>query len=313
MKNRSMSFAAVLVAAGVTASTLAGCTVGNGSSGGNDGEGRKTEETSADGQPNIFTEKKQPGKAGEVKWREDGDDANANADLQAAMDAAVKEVVDQYGGKAAVAIAGPDYELTAGDATGFPAWSTIKVPIAIAALRANPDKSREASAAIQNSDNNAALELWNSIDPEKADAVLTEGGSPLTIQREVTRPEFTPFGQTIWEPAQQARFASNLQCIDGADEVVGYMGNIAGDQSYGLGQIPGARFKGGWGPTPEGKYVVRQFGIVPGTEGTSDNTDVAIAITVFPGAGSYEEGQAMANALVDKLKPALKNAPVAQC
>lgn len=309
MMNRRATFCAALVAAGVTASTLAGCTIDSESSSGNNGKGGKAEETTEGGQPNIFTEKKQPGKAGEMKWRSGGTQAGASADLQEAMDSAIEEVVDQYGGKAAVAIAGPDGELTAGDATGFPAWSTIKVPIAIAALRENPEKSREASAAIQNSDNNAALELWNSIDPEKADAVLAEGGSPLTIQREVTRPEFTPFGQTIWEPAQQARFASNLQCIDGAEEVVGYMGNIAGDQSYGLGQIPGARFKGGWGPTPEGKYVVRQFGIVPG----SDSANVAIAITVFPGAGSYEEGQAMANALVDKLKPALKNAPAAQC
>ena len=46
------------------------------------------------------------------------------------------------------------------------------------------------------------------------------------------------------------------------------MGRIVPEQRWGLGRVPGIRFKGGWGPSerPEGGYEVIQVGIA-GAEG----------------------------------------------
>ncbi len=47
------------------------------------------------------------------------------------------------------------------------------------------------------------------------------------------------------------------------ERVLDAMGRIVAEQRWGLGQIPGIRFKGGWGPSeqPEGGYEVIQVGI----------------------------------------------------
>ena len=66
------------------------------------------------------------------------------------------------------------------------------------------------------------------------------------------------------------------------------MGAIADDQRYGLGTIPGARFKGGWGPDESGMYLVRQFGTI-----AVDGGEVGVAIAARPADGTYATGQAM--------------------
>jgi hypothetical protein len=40
------------------------------------------------------------------------------------------------------------------------------------------------------------------------------------------------------------------------------MGQATADQRWGLGTLPGARYKGGWGPSPDGRYLVRQIDII---------------------------------------------------
>lgn len=233
-----------------------------------------------------------------------------SAELQAALDAAVAEVVQAYGGVAEVAIVGAAGEYTAGDAGGFAAWSTIKVPIAIAALKENPGLASQAALAIQSSDNAAAMMLWNSTSPEAVEAVLAQGTVPITVQRQYVRAEFSPFGQTQWTVTEQARFASHMRCVDGAEQVLELMGSIAPGQSYGLGTLPAARFKGGWGPSAEnGGYEVRQFGLVQDEAGR----DVAIALAVRATDGSYASGQAMASELAALIRPALDTAPAAHC
>ena len=54
-------------------------------------------------------------------------------------------------------------------------------------------------------------------------------------------------------------------------------------RSHELGTIPGAVFKGGWGPEPENGYVVRQFGLMPGPK------PYGIAVMVV--ADNYQSGQ----------------------
>ncbi|SES01397.1 putative secreted protein [Corynebacterium cystitidis] len=86
------------------------------------------------------------------------------------------------------------------------------------------------------------------------------------------------------------------------------MGQIVPDQGYGIGQLPGACFKGGWGPDPSGMYDVRQFRRFAGPHG-----DVAVALTASPADGSYATAQAMATELAQSLTTITSDLPVAAC
>ena len=89
------------------------------------------------------------------------------------------------------------------------AWSTIKVPLAIAALRS--DRRRAARdlvvKAITESDNPASEELWSQLgDPADAarqvQAVIREAGDTATVvESRRLRRGFTAFGQTQWSLA----------------------------------------------------------------------------------------------------------------
>ena len=225
-------------------------------------------------------------------------------DLQPIID----DVVAVYGGTAGVAVSDGGAELVGGDDGAYPAWSTIKVPIAIAALRQDPSLGPVAAAAIQYSDNDAAQRLWSALPPGAVDAVLAEGGNDVQVNTAVLRPEFSLFGQTAWSPSEQARFAAHLPCIADADEVVASMGQVTAEQAYGIGRLPDARFKGGWGPDLQGKYTVRQFGLVAGPSG-----EVAVALTAAPASGTYADAQAMATQIADGVAEQLPQAPPAVC
>lgn len=206
--------------------------------------------------------------------------------------------------------------VTAGDLETTVAWSTSKVPVAVAALRAVEDGTSLSDAAtvqgnvtsaITASDNGAAQALWDSLgDPATAGAkvedVLREGGdASTTVQTQVVRDGFTSFGQTLWSAADQVRFAGGLSCLAGAQPVLTAMGQISAGQDYGLGRIPEARYKGGWGPDTSGSYQVRQFGLVPGADGTL----VPVAVAVTSPDGSYESGSAALSEIVDQLSGTL--------
>jgi len=64
------------------------------------------------------------------------------------------------------------------------------------------------------------------------------------------RPQFTAFGQTIWALTDQARFTASAVCDSSNAPIFTLMGQVESDQRWGLGVIPDARFKGGWGPSP---------------------------------------------------------------
>lgn len=226
----------------------------------------------------------------------------------AALTEAVDNVIAAYGGRAALAVSG-DQEYSAGDTTGFASWSTMKVPVAIAALNSHPEMTVEAANAIQASDNGAADMLWNATTPEAVEAVLAEGHSPVAVERNVTRPGFSAFGQTQWTVDEQARFASHLSCVAGAGPVLEHMGNLTAGGNYGLGTLPGARLKGGWGPSISGAYEVRQLGLVPDANGRQ----IAVAIAASAADGTYESGQAMLTQLAVALTGVLDTAPAAVC
>lgn len=195
-----------------------------------------------------------------------------------------------------------------------PAWSTIKVPLSIAAVRDGSADMSALTSAIIVSDNAAAEQLWEGLGQpegaaEKVERVLSEGGVQTQVSAQVTRPGFSAFGQTMWTTEGQATFASHLQCLAGAQSVMEAMGSIAGGQNYGLGQIPGAIYKGGWGPNESGAYGVRQFGLIP----RGDGTFAAVAIAAVSPDGSYESSQVQLDQLAQKLSERAADLPAAEC
>lgn len=241
-------------------------------------------------------------------------DSSKAADAQAALDAAVSAAVTRFGGQAGIAVADGQGVIAAGQTGPAAAWSTSKVPLAIAAHRARVADPATISSAITFSDNQAAEQMWQALGAgEEAAAavgsVLAEAGNGSTrVQPQVTRPGFSAFGQTQWSVSDQARFASRLGCLDGADQVLSAMQVSDPAQGYGLRQFVGARMKGGWGPDESGAYEVRQLGIV-----SLEGTPVALALFAHPQEGTYEAGQAMLSTMTEELKAAQVTWPSAAC
>jgi hypothetical protein len=217
--------------------------------------------------------------------------------LRAGSRASFRELEHQLGGISGIAVTpaveGPS--ITLGALRSGPAWSTIKVAIALAieaAAGGHPDRSTDAlvDRALTASDNAAAEQLWDQLGEhagERTQAQLRAAGdTATTVQTQRLRAEFSPFGQTDWSTADQARFAAALPCLPHAERVLTLMGQVEPDQRWGLGSvgIP-ARFKGGWGPDPAGKYLVRQFGLL-----TIDGKQVAVAIATKPADGQFATG-----------------------
>lgn len=216
------------------------------------------------------------------------------AGVHSLVDAAV-QAASAYGA-AGAAVGGPEGIVAAGFEEPTPVWSTTKVPIAIAALRADPSLSPDAAAAITTSDNDAAQRLYAVAGEAGTNTVLAELGLATGVNTAPLRPEFSTFGQTPLSVADEATMANTLACVSGAGEVLGLMGQVDPGQSYGLG-ILGALFKGGWGPDTAGMYQVRQFGLLP----RGDGTYVPVALTALPADGTYETGQQMLSAMAQQL------------
>lgn len=159
-----------------------------------------------------------------------------------------------------------------GAQAGGVAWSTIKVPLVVAARehRGWPAIRSSARAAITVSDNDAARALWASLGSgrtaaSRVEAVLATAGDGTTrVQSKVVRAGFTPFGQTRWTLRAQARVMAALACQPSAAETVELMRKVVPSQRWGLGRWKDAPIKGGWGPLESGTgYLVRQMGVVP--------------------------------------------------
>lgn len=178
-------------------------------------------------------------------------------------------IASNTGAKIAVAWYDPQYGLvTAGAEGGWPAWSTSKVPLAVAVSQAGKAAEFKDSIrqAITVSDNDAADRLWRGVadtDAQRAEAVtkvIRQSGDRNTVVPSTRRAAgFSIFGQTEWTPLNQVRFAATLPCQAQAGGVIEQMRYISPSQRWGMGRLPGATFKGGWGPS-EGIYTVRQFG-----------------------------------------------------
>lgn len=192
----------------------------------------------------------------------------------------------------AIAPIGGAQAQTFGGWEGDVAWSTIKVPLAIAYVRESGAVDDDVRAAIIESDNAASEHIWRELGESntaavKVVAVLRDGGDDETLVQDVqVRPPYTPFGQTIWTLQNQALFTANLPCIARGPEVMALMTEIGPDQRWGLSAIRGAAYKGGWGPDSDGRYLVRQFGVVSVPGGGQ----IAVAIAAVPRSGTFDDG-----------------------
>jgi hypothetical protein len=204
----------------------------------------------------------------------------------------------KLGGRTGVTVSGigrgPAIERL-GDLSGGVAWSTIKVPLALAVVRRG-GATRYAQLlrdAIAASDNQAAEQLWSSLGRPAAagravERALAAGGDTTTsVQTRRVRAGFTAFGQTRWPLAAQQRFVAGLPCVRGSGRILDLMGGIVASQRWGLGstRLP-ARFKGGWGPDAAGRYLVRQLGLLQLPNGRR----VAVAVSTVPSDGQFATG-----------------------
>lgn len=224
-----------------------------------------------------------------------GQPAMNPAETQAALDRLVAEVVSRHGGRAAVSVGG----FTAGDNRPEPAFSTMKVPLGIAALRQNPAFYPDVEAAVTRSDNAAAHRLFAQVPAAAYAGVIAEAGSQTTI------PAAYQMG-TLWTTRDLANFASGIRCVAGHEPVVEMMGRIVDYQRWGLGRIPGSRYKGGWN-YHEGGHLARQFGLIPGPQG-----DIAVAITAYSPKG-HQGSFAMLDELAGGVAMLSPQLPVARC
>lgn len=210
-------------------------------------------------------------------------------------------VTEQIPGEVSVSVMSGSDLHTFGGAVAGPAWSTIKVPLAIAALRAAPVEAADyIPAAISRSDNAAAESLWSLLgspaDAARAvETVLHDAGDTITsVQSERTRAGFTAFGQTDWATPAQASFAWHLPCVGGSGEAIAEMKQIAPQQQWGFAGDDGAAAKGGWGPAPDGNYLVRQLALLRDEAGT-----LGVAMAVAPDDGTFQSGVTALDELAD--------------
>jgi hypothetical protein len=151
------------------------------------------------------------------------------------------------------------------------AWSTMKVPVIAASITAGRPDWHAIELAITRSDNDAALRLWHALEdgPAEVEAVLRRAGDAETVlEREPDPRGWSPFGRTAWTLESAATFYRALargELLEPRDteRVLDAMARIVPEQRWGLGGLPGVRFKGGWGPSegPDGGYEVIQVGL----------------------------------------------------
>lgn len=235
--------------------------------------------------------------------------------LVALLDTRVKDLPGRAG--MAVVPVGGGPMTTVGDFTTGPAWSTSKVPLAIAAQRASgtpADQDEASRSAITASDNAAAETLWGRLgEPHQAayavEQVLHEHGSPEEVPAQPPVPGYSAFGQTQWSVADQATFMAAAACRREDAPVLTLMGEITEEQAWGLGVIGDAtqvRFKGGWGPDPDGTYLTRQLGVV-----TTSHGQYAIAVAVD--GVDFDRGTALLSEVGDLLAQHADAIPAGHC
>ncbi|TSD97197.1 hypothetical protein FOV72_09560 [Gordonia rubripertincta] len=242
--------------------------------------------------------------------------AKSYAALQKSMK---KSLPGQLG--VAIAPIGGDQVISFGSLKAGRAWSTMKVPVSLAAQRKRgPAVAMMEDKAITFSDNDAAGELWGVLGGGHASvdavtAVLREGHDTRThVSSEVDTPASFP-GYTSWALRDQALFGAHLPCLPGSENIIRLMSDVAPNQQWGIAKVgrnKGAvtAVKGGWGPatSKSGAHLVRQLGVISTVDG-----QVAVSMAAIPRSGSFTDGTKMLTRLGNWLGKNLAELPKGRC
>ncbi|MFT4125904.1 MAG: hypothetical protein QM662_06700 [Gordonia sp. (in: high G+C Gram-positive bacteria)] len=206
--------------------------------------------------------------------------------------------------------------------TGW-AWSTLKVPVSLAAERRLGTRVAGTTArAIRFSDNDAAEVLWGKLGSnhsavDAVTAVLREGHDTTThVSSQEDHPPSYP-GYTMWALADQARFAAHLPCMADTTRLLRLMSSVGPNQRWGVANLArttdgvvSTAVKGGWGPGTgrSSAYLVRQMAIVSTTRG-----EFAVAMAAVPRSGEFDDGTAMLTRIGTWLGRNLASIPVGGC
>ncbi len=136
-------------------------------------------------------------------------------------------------------------------------------------------------------------------DADAVTAVLRDGGDTTTVVPATQRRAgYTIFGQTVWSLPDAATFTAHLPCMSDAGNVLSLMGQVAGNQQWGMEIMSAPRataVKGGWGPGMSSGYLVRQIGLFTFRDGRR----TAVALSAV--AGTMSGGIAALNAVANWL------------
>ena len=191
-------------------------------------------------------------------------------------------------GPAAVSVTGrgrTDATISVGGGVpSYDAWSTIKIPLAMAALRRSTSSTTKGRVerALRNSDNTAAAQLWSELGggstaARRVDAVLRDHGDTGTRTQSRATPGRSAYGRTQWYTKAQSRFMSRIACTrEGgfirhqlARTTAGPWGLMAFDQPLN---------KNGYGPV-NGRNLVRQTAIIIGSDGRRWGVSIEVLAT----------------------------------
>ncbi|MGW0036955.1 hypothetical protein [Gordonia sp. NPDC003376] len=236
-----------------------------------------------------------------------------------------KSLSTTHPGSVGIAIVpvGSDSAITLGKVSTGRAWSTLKVPVSLAAERrlGSAVVSREVEA-ITFSDNDAAEDLWASLGSTRQSvdavtAVLREGHDVKTrVSSELDTPSSFP-GYSMWSLADQARFGAHLPCMPGSARVLDLMGAVGPNQRWGVADlarssrtVTGTAVKGGWGPGTglSSAFFVRQIGVISTPRG-----QFAVSLAAVPASNSFADGAAMLTAMGEWLGRNITRVPVGRC
>lgn len=193
---------------------------------------------------------------------------------------------------------------SAGTLGTTPAWSTIKVPLAVANNDPSPAAARWRRLSLRDSDNTAADHLWRGLGTTEAarasalTTVLRRGGNPHTpVPSRQLFPPHSVAGQTLWSTAEQVGFLQQLRCLPRAGQVITEMSQPGPVQQWGLATRPGSVTKAGWGPTRNGRgFEVRQFGWFE-----RDGARIPVAVAVRGESSTFASTRMILESVVDAL------------
>ena len=253
---------------------------------------------------------------------------NCSDGAMGSLEEDLKEIEKKTGHKVGVAVAAPgSSDVASAGSWGGRAWSTINVPLAVAAERlsnsnigsvndpygnhCNYDGISDAiKAAISKSNNCAAWWLWQSVGGDggsganSVNAVLRSGGDNSTDVAVSGDGASLTASKTIWSLKDQAVFAANLSSVSGSGNIIKDMKTQnANDKKAGLNVFDKSISKGGWGSGSGA--ATRQFGLVKMSNGQC----VAVAI----GANYYDSSYNVLTKIAKALKDNESELPGGKC